>query len=166
MSLARCLASAALVAGAVGCAHVSNPWVEDGPGVRLEIASASEADLRARLSPAIARTRAWEPMTCDVEAGATTHWPLYFEDPFEDKGHAAIAPQGRAQNNRYRVGLEDYFAMPYGLARFLVNGIAAPISMVVQPPFMIMESDGELSRQALGFDHDATAHHCTEACNR
>jgi hypothetical protein len=30
-----------------------------------------------------------------------------------------------------------------------------PVSLIVTPPWTVMESDGELSEQALGYDHDA-----------
>jgi hypothetical protein len=33
--------------------------------------------------------------------------------------------------------------------------MAWPVSAVVTPPFTLMGSDGVLSRQALGYDHDA-----------
>jgi hypothetical protein len=40
-----------------------------------------------------------------------------------------------------------------------------PVSAVVTPPCMLMESDGQLSRQALGYDHDATrARRCECKC--
>jgi hypothetical protein len=73
------------------------------------------------------------------------HGPLYFEDPFEDKG----------TTYEHRLGWEDWFAMPYSYARYTLNWLALPVSMIVTPPWTAMESDGRLSKQLLGYDHDA-----------
>jgi hypothetical protein len=129
-----------------GCAHVPNQWREDGPSAGADLQSPTVADIRTRYEPAELRRRDWEPRTVSAESGAVTHWPLYFEDPFEDKGH------GRSD---YRLGWEDYVAMPYGYARYTLNWLLFPASVIVTPPWTPMESDGILSRQALGYDHDA-----------
>jgi len=130
-----------------GCAHVPNQWREDGPSVDAKLESPSESDIRANYEPAELRHRDWETVTVSAASGAVTHWPLYFEDPFEDKGH------GRSD---YRLGWEDYVAMPYGYARYTLNWLFFPVSTITTPPWTLMESDGVLSRQALGYDHDAT----------
>jgi hypothetical protein len=81
--------------------------------------------------------------------GATRHWPTYFEDPFEDKG------AGREGRNQHYIGWEDYVALPYCYARFTLNWLGFPVSAIVTPPWTVMVSDGRVSRQALGHDHDA-----------
>lgn len=136
----------ALLAGA-GCAH--NYWVEDSPSARVDWNSPTAADVYARMTAGDVRVRNWPVTTPLMESGAVTHSPLYFEDPFEDKG------SGHDGENRYRIGWEDYVAMPYGLARHMLNWFGLPVSLVVTPPWMKMESDGRLSRQILGYDHDA-----------
>lgn len=110
--------------------------------------SPTAADVYARFEPAVQLQRDWPRVEVAAESGAVTHWPLYFEDPFEDKG------AGRAE---YRLGWEDYIAMPYSYARFTLNWLMLPVSAIVTPPWKWMESDGILSRQRLGYDHDATS---------
>lgn len=134
-----------------GCAHVPNQFAEDGPASKTTLDSPTVRDTVARYQPAAARERGWPTTMTAAERGAVTHWSLYTEDPFEDKG-----TDRRDGPNKYFIGWEDYVAMPYGLARHTLNVMAFPVSMVVQPPWTLMESDGELSQQALGYDHDAT----------
>jgi hypothetical protein len=134
----------------VGCAHVPNQWIEDGPTTAGDGDSPTAKDVYAHYAPAQQRQRDWSSASVSAEPGAVTHWPLYFEDPFVDKGH------GRTGLNKYHIGWEDYVAMPYCYARFTLNWLMLPLSAVVTPPCVLMESDGRLSRQALGYDHDAT----------
>ncbi len=138
----------------VGCAQVPNQWVEDGPATTAAWDSPTAADLRANHEPAQQRHRDWESSTLAAEPLEGTHWPLYLEDPFVDKGH------GREGLNKYHFGWEDYVAMPYCYSRFTLNWLMLPLSATVTPPFVLMESDGELSRQALGYDHDAARVGC------
>ena len=133
-----------------GCAHMENQWVEDGPAATESWDSPTAGDLRDNHTPAPQRHRDWETVSTEAEPGVVTHWPLYFEDPFVDKGH------GRKGLNKYRAGWEDYVALPYCYARFTLNWLMLPVSAVVTPPWTLMESDGRVSRQALGYDHDAT----------
>jgi len=128
---------------------VPNQWREDGPATTAEWDSPTAKDLRANYAPAAQRHRDWDVATV-AEPAAVTHWPLYFEDPFVDKGH------GREGLNKYHIGWEDYLAMPYSYSRFTLNWLMLPASAVVTPPWTLLESDGRLSRQILGYDHDAT----------
>ena len=138
----------------VGCAQVPNQWQEDGPATAAEWDSPSAKDVRASHAPATQRHRDGEATPTAAQSGAVTHWPLYFEDPFVDKGH------GRTDETHpfdvHRLGWEDYVALPYCLARHTANWLLLPASAVVTPPWTLMESDGRLSRQLLGYDHDAT----------
>jgi len=133
----------------VACAHVPNQWVEDGPAAVEDWHTPTESAILAARQPAPPRHRDWGSMQVAAENGAVLHWPTYFEDPFVDRGH------GRQGLNRYHVGWEDYVAMPYGYARHTVNWLFFPVSAVVTPFWITMESDGVVSRQALGYDHDA-----------
>jgi hypothetical protein len=146
--LPRGLVCALVFAG--GCAHVPNQWQEDGPATREKLESPTAADVYARFKPAGHAPRSWPEQTVAQERGAVTHWPLYMEDPFVDKG------AGREGADKYRLGWEDIVAGLYVYPRHTLNWMALPVSMVVQPPWTVMESDGVLSRQALGEDHDAT----------
>lgn len=141
-----------------GCTQVPNQWVEDGPATAAEWDSPTASDLRANYAPAPQRHRDWEVVPVGAASGVVTHWPLYLEDPFMDKG------PGREGLNQYRLGWEDYLALPYGYARHTLNWLMLPASAVVTPPWTLMESDGRVSRQALGYDHDATRaeHHQVE----
>lgn len=139
-----------------GCAHIPNQFADDSPAVTTELQSPTTKHVYAEFQPSKAARRDWPTIATAPENGAVVHWPLYFEDPFEDKGHEAINPGGRSANSRYYIGWEDYVALGYGYPRYWLNTLGLPVSMVVQPPWTAMESDGELSQQALGMDHDAT----------
>ncbi len=141
---------AALVAG---CAHIPNHYREEGPSTTMNWDSPTAADVKASHQPAEPRHRSWQTTTVAAESGGVDHWPLYFEDPFVDKG------DGRTDetdpHNVYRNGWEDWVAFPYCPARFIGNTLLLPVSAVVTPPWTVMESDGKVSRQFLGYDHDA-----------
>jgi hypothetical protein len=131
-----------------GCAYAINPWADDAVPPE-QMTTPSERDARAARDthPPTPRQRDIAPSTVAIESGDVVHWPLWFEDPFEDKG---------SEDGRFAWTLEDYIAMPYSAGRLLLNTIAFPVSAVVTPPGTPMVSDGKLSRQALGYDHDAT----------
>ncbi|MFH1745775.1 MAG: hypothetical protein ABIG44_01895 [Planctomycetota bacterium] len=149
ISVALCLAVVL-----AGCAHIPNQFREDGPAVSASWESPTSADLKDRATAVESYSREWDLATVYPESGAVTHWPLYFEDPFADKGH------GRTDETHpfdvHRLGWEDYVAFPYCLARHTANWLFLPVSAVVTPPWTLMESDGQLSKQLLGYDHDAT----------
>lgn len=139
-------AAATLVAG---CAHIPNLLREDGPSADAELDSPSARSIYAACRPAEPRTRGWPPLRAASPDGAVIHWPLYMEDPFADKGH------GRQGRNVYYIGWEDYVALAYCYPRYTLNWLLLPVSAVVTPPWTVMESDGRISRQLLGYDHDA-----------
>ena len=116
----------------VGCAQVPNQWAEDGPATTEQWNSPTANDLRANYTPAQQRHRDWETSSLSAQPDAVTHWPLYFEDPFVDKGH------GREGLNKYHIGWEDYVAMPYCYARFTLNWLMLPLSATVTPPCVPM----------------------------
>lgn len=134
---------AVLVAG--GCNEMINPTLDDVPASR-EVCTASVAGVRqAGVAPAL-RTRGLEPAYTFAQDGTVSHWPLWWEDPFVDRG---------SDDGQFAWTWEDGVAVPYGLGRSLVNTMGWPISAVVTPPLTVMGSDGTVSRQALGYDHDA-----------
>jgi len=136
-----------------GCAHIPNYYKEDGPSATADWDSPTAADVKARYEPAPTRHRGWAQATVAAQDGGVPHWPLWLEDPFVDKGH------GRTDETHphdvYRLGWEDWVAFPYGPARWTANWLMLPVSAIVTPPWTVMESDGQLSRQFLGYDHDA-----------
>lgn len=143
-----------------GCAHVPNYYRETGPSVDMAWDSPTAMDIKERFEPAQIQPRDWTRSTVAPKSGAIHHWPLYFEDPFEDKSHGrTTATHG---HNVYHLGWEDWVALPYGLSRFTANWLMLPVSAVVTPPWTVMVSDGEISRQLVFRDHDATPVHQAE----
>jgi len=128
-----------------GCQLMVDPFRDELEG-RQEMTTASVEGARAAKTTPAVRQRDYAAFELLAEHEGVTHGPLYFEDPFEDKG---------SEDGRFAWTGEDYFQIFYWRARFLANAIAFPVSAVVTPPWTVMESDGRLSRQALGYDHDA-----------
>lgn len=143
-----------------GCAQVPNQWREDGPSRGAEWRSPTAVDIEAKVAPAELRHRDFGPIVLNAVPLGVTHWPLYFEDPFEDRGKAAAtlcAVDGPPPDeHEYALSWQDYVAMPYSYTRFTINWLMSPVSAIVTPPPMLMVSDGQVSQQALSYDHDAT----------
>ena len=133
------------ILAAGGCSELINPFVDDVPETG-EVATASVAGIRQADAVPVMRERGFAPAYASAQDGTVSHWPLWWEDPFVDRG---------SDDDRFAWTKEDYLAFPYGLGRSLVNTMGWPISVVVTPPFTVMGSDGVVSRQALGYDHDA-----------
>jgi len=108
--------------------------------------TASAEGVHAAKATPVLRQRDHAQKEISPNDGAVTHGPLYFEDPFEDKG---------SEDGKFAWTGEDYLQWWYWRGRFLLNAVALPVSAVVTPPWVVMVSDGRLSRQALGYDHDA-----------
>lgn len=141
--------SAALVCVAFavgGCQLFVNPW-NDELACRPAVTTPSVELARAAAANPHTAQRDVEPALLPSADGSVTHGPLYFEDPFEDKGSV---------DGRFAWTVEDYFAFVYDGGRFLLNGMAVPVSMIVTPPWTVMVSDGKVSRQLVWRDHDAT----------
>jgi hypothetical protein len=128
-----------------GCAALHDQFRETGPSITESLDSPTAKVILAHQDTAGARARDWQPSHAPCEEVGVVHGPLYYEDPFEDKGSA---------NDAQCLGGEDIIAAPYGFARFWLNTLGLPVSMVVTPPWTPMLSDGRLSQQALGMDHD------------
>jgi hypothetical protein len=145
-----------------GCAHVNNPYIDSSAAIDPEMNTASSRGYAAGHSE-FGRPVRRQSAESEVryENGAVTHWPLWFEDPFEDKGNRYL-PYGDADaerdlpDNEFAWNWVDYFHAGYGPARLVLNVVGFPASAVVQHPGMLMESDGRISRNILGYDHDAT----------
>ncbi len=129
----------------IGCSEMINPWRDDTPRAE-DVSTPSTRCLQASGVAAAQRSCDQERQCVRAQDGMVSHWPLWWEDPFVDKG---------SEDDRFAWTEEDYIAMPYGLGRFILNTMAWPVSVAMTPPWVIMGSDGVLSRQALGYDHDA-----------
>ncbi len=142
---ALALAGLALSAS-LGCSHAINPFADEAVPPE-QMTTASERAVREVNATPVVRQREWEPTTTTMPSGGVVHWPLWWEDPFEDKG---------SEDGKFAWTAEDYVAIPYSFARLLMNTMGWPVSAVVTPPGTPMVSDGRLSSQILGRDHDAT----------
>lgn len=147
-------AMAALVAG---CAHINNPYEDSSAVINEEMTTPSTQGYMAEDRPSgrpLGRT--WNSSEVLYTNGAVTHWPLWFEDPFEDKGNGYRPVADRdAPDNVFCWNWVDYLHIGYGPGRELVNIGGFPASIIVTPPGTLMESDGHLSKGLLGYDHDA-----------
>ena len=133
------------VALAGGCQLMVNPFKDEFAGQQATTTASVEGARAAKTTPTV-RQLDYAPVELRAEADGVTHGPLYFEDPFEDKD---------SEDGRFAWTGEDYLQIFYWRGRFLLNTVFFPVSAVVTPPWTVMESDGRLSRQALGYDHDA-----------
>lgn len=154
LAKATTLSAALILVSTLGCAHVPNHYRESGPSTTMQWESPTATDVKARFKPAEPRGRDWTTATVCTQSGVVSHWPLYFEDPFEDKGHGRT--DATDPHNVYHLGWEDWVAVPYGISRFTLNWLMLPVSAVVTPPCTVMESDGVISKQLVWYDHDAT----------
>jgi len=127
-----------------------NPWRDDAIPQTAWSTPSQDAIIAAGHEPVIRQ--------CDVpEIQApyaderVPHYPLWWEDPLEDKGD---------ENNTFAWTWQDYAAMPYSFGRCLLNTMGWPVSIVVTPPGTPMVSDGRIGRDhdaARGFSPDPTA---------
>ncbi len=143
-----------------GCAHVNNPWVDSGSLVNNEMTTPSTEGYLSRAGqsgPMSQPQRSWARSQVYCENGAVSHWPLWFEDPFEDKGNAIRpAAEMNEPDREFAWNWVDYLHIPYGPGRMIfVNTVGLPISAVVTPPGTLMESDGRIDKGLVWYDHDA-----------
>lgn len=149
------------LAAGLGCAHVNNPWKDSSVAINGDMHTPS-SDTYSKGDRAEFRTRhgrVCEPSSVAYHNGSVTHWPLWFQDPFEDRGNTDVPmtnpdAQRDLPDNTFAVTWVDYFHLAYGPARELLNIAGWPISAVVEHPGMLMESDGRISKNILGYDHD------------
>jgi hypothetical protein len=145
-----------------GCAHVNDPWRDSSVAINDDMRTPSSEDY-SKGNRAEFRTEYQRPCGTSQVAyhnGSVTHWPLWFEDPFEDRGNTDVPMRNPDQqrdmpDNQFAVNWVDYFHIAYGPAREFVNIIGWPVSAVVTPPGTLMESDGRIGKGLLGYDHDA-----------
>jgi hypothetical protein len=78
--------------------------------------------------PSPVKPRAWNSTVAKYEPPVVTHFGSYFEDPLVTQGDG---------NDTYGWTLMDLAAVGYSPARFVVNTLAVPISMVKEPPCVL-----------------------------
>jgi hypothetical protein len=128
-----------------------------GPGVnmfkddsipRSEWTTPSAEAVAARHPTPEIRERPWPAAEALYEPIGVPHWPLWWADPFEDKGSSF--------KDQFAWTYEDYVALGYSNGRWLLNTMLWPASAVVRPAWTTMISDGYVSKQLIGYDHDST----------
>lgn len=129
----------------MGCGKTHNHFAADSPADMHPNASPTSERILAEQGTSEQRARGWDSVSIEPVTSDVIHGPLYFENPLVDKG--------ASYDNR--LGWEDFLAPPYDIARMTLNWMASPVSMIVTPPWQPMASDGEISEQLLGPDHDA-----------
>jgi len=154
--LAVAVVLASLSLGVAGCAGQAGRAAAAGrpvvvfcePITDAQLATSSARFVRKAETRPATRARGWSEMACFYTRPGVRHGPLWWEDPFEDKDKISGAGY---------TGLtwEDWFAMVYSDGRWMLNTMLAPVSMGVTPIWTPMCSDGKLSKQLLGYDHDA-----------
>jgi hypothetical protein len=131
-----CLTAAALVAAGCNQPPAVNPWHDDSIPSSVYGTASSEAVAAANKAPAI-RVRDIPPTPAPIARPDVPHYPLWWEDPFEDQGD---------NNDTFAWTWQDYLDMPYGLARFILNTVGWPASAVVTLPGTPMVSDGVVEK--------------------
>lgn len=139
------LAGLCLLAGCSAARPNATPLAEDDPG-NLETTASAEGILAQPSCPAY-RQRDWEPIAARPAAGVVRHWPLWFEDEFEDAWGGNDGLCGWTW--------VDALALPGCIGRFLANTMLfAPASPAVHWPGRVMYSDG-FRRKPSKEPHDA-----------
>ncbi len=143
---------------ALGCTHVNNPFVDSSAVILPELTTASAEGYRGEADGQyirLQRTR-WDGTIVSQENGAVSHWPLWFEDPYEMRGNRSCdGVDYDAPDNDFRLNKRDLLHIAYGPPRLLINAVAWPVSAVMMPPGTLMESDGKVSRDLLDGPADA-----------
>jgi hypothetical protein len=135
--------------GLVGCHGADGPFAD--PLADLESVSTASVDAAHALArQQEIRRREFETDVAVIVEPAVSHGPLYWEDPFED-------PTAECQkcSLAFAWGLEDYASVFYSPGRFLANSVLLPVSVLIYPPWVEMESDGAAAAGFLGERHDA-----------
>lgn len=136
---------ALLVLTTAGCSLYSNPFRDEFANQPPTTTPSVDAVMAADVTPSV-QERNGDPKVVYTADGSVKHYPLYFEDPFEDHG---------SDDGKFAWTGEDYYWMVEWRARYLVNLIAFPLSAVVNPPWQPMVSDGRYDCCGRGREFDA-----------
>lgn len=140
----------------VGCTQLNNPWQDSATAMDAEMTTPSAQGYQGKTEFGRPSRRTTAQAVLYYENGVTTHWPLWFEDPFEDKGNRwRNAGEPDDADVEFALNWVDYLYLAYGPARLFVNTVTWPIGAVVTPPGMLLESDGRVSKGLVWYDHDA-----------
>lgn len=134
-----------LLAMSTGCQILFCPYHDEFAGRAPVTTHSVEIAYQQEAHPE-PRQRDFAEAVVNTADGTVLHTPLYFEDSVEDKG---------STDGKFAWTWDDFAFVPYWRARFALNAVMFPVSAIVTPPWTVMASDGELSKQALGYCHDA-----------
>lgn len=147
--------TALFIVAAAGCNQLNNPFKDSTAYAQADMTTPS-ADIY--LAQPQGRTLAQRNLPAsDVyyESGLVTHWPLWFEDPFEYKGNDRTNPVDRdAPDNVFAWNAVDYFDIAYGPSRMILNAFGLAVSVFPEPPGKVMESNGRIQRWFGQYDYD------------
>ena len=148
---------AVCIVGVLGCAHINNPYKDSSAVIDDDLTTPSAEGHKGKTEFGRPYRRSWAQSEAASVNGAVTHWPLWFEDSFEDKGNGFSSADDRdAPDNAFCVNWVDYLHILYGPGCMALNAAAWPVSAIVTPPGTLMESDGHISKGILWYEHDAT----------
>ena len=128
-----------------GCGPMVNPFRDEYANRPPVTTPSVEAVMSVKVAPDVQDRQGVEKHR-SAEDGSVTHGPLYFEDPTEERG---------SEDGQFAWTGEDYLWIASWRGRFIANLIALPVSAVVNPPWQVMVSDGQLSGCGRGREFDA-----------
>ena len=156
LNLVRLLSVGVLAWGMTGCAQLNNPYKDSSAAIDSEMTTASAEGYQGKAEFPSSLRRTWAAADVYYENGSVTHWPLAFEDPFENKGNRFATSEDRdAPDNVFAWNALDYFHFVYGPSRMFINILGFAGTLAVTPPGMVMESNGQLDKGLLGYDYDS-----------
>ncbi len=116
----------------VGCRPYPDVSIDDLPQSSMVTTMSARRAIDSTAAAEI-RVRPFELSSVDSQDGIVAHGPLWMEDPFEVSG---------SDDGQFAVTTEDFVYFPLGTCRFIINTLLLPISMVMDPPWTTMCSDG------------------------
>ena len=125
-----------------------NPWREDSLPSSTWSTPSEQGILAANHQP-VERHDGSPQKLAPTVSGQVPHYPLYFEDPFDDQGD---------RDGQFAWTWQDYLAMPYSFGRVLLNGIGFPVSVAVTPPGSSQVSDGKVNPSSKVVDFSSAYH--------
>jgi len=123
-----------LLALQTGCKHVYADMFTDEFANKAPVQTQSSQ--RAIESPGTPSklSRGYQLSSVSAADGTVTHGPLYFEDPFETRG---------SRDGKFAWTFEDYFALGYSDARWLINVAVMEVSFLLPTPVAQMETGAD-----------------------
>src|SRR5262249_45474856 len=88
-------ASVVLLTWSAGCRQLNNVWVDSGIWANSELTPPPAEGFRERDKPPPQTQRDYPRSRIHGFNGAVTHWPVWWGDPFVDKGNGRTDPADR-----------------------------------------------------------------------